>query len=134
MLKYQEQFIKSRFQHHHINILIDEIEKVYFESNIKLNKTSQLSKFLKSGRKLAKSWEQGESNQTDMSLLFKTLHVKKIAQVIRELQFEEKKKKYLKDLLNGTLDFFERKQSHAKSILWELEVWIKIKNLFLKHI
>jgi hypothetical protein len=43
------------------------------------------------------------------------------------LSSEKLKKKYLKDLLQGSLNFFEREPSHAKSILWELEVCAKIR-------
>lgn len=119
--------MKSRLKSHDISLLIDEIEKIYSESDIRLNQTSQFSELLGSARELSESWARGESNETDMSLLFKTLHVERIASAVCSLKFEKKRDKYLKDLLNGTLNFFERKQSHAKSILWELEVWTKIK-------
>nr|WP_067285959.1 hypothetical protein [Marinobacterium profundum] len=64
-----------------------------------------------------------------MNKLFSTLHVERIYSGIRLLVSEKNKEKYLRDLLNGTLDFFERKESHAKSILWELEVFSKIKKV-----
>lgn len=63
-----------------------------------------------------------------MDLLFKTLHIEKIGSALQLLKYEFKKETYLKDLLRGTLNFFERKPSRAKRILWELEVWSKIKN------
>jgi len=120
--------LKSRFKHNDISLKIDEIEKIYAESSIKLHSSSQLSKLIESARKLSEIWSASSSDEADMDLLFKTLHIERIASALEFLKSEKEKTKYLKDLLNGTLNFFERKQSHAKSILWELEVWTKIKN------
>jgi len=123
----QEKSLKSRFKHHDISLKIDEIEKIYAASNIKLNRTSQFSELLRSARDLSEAWSRGGFNETDMNLLFKTLHIERIASALEFLKLEKEKDKYLKDLLKGTLDFFEHEPSHAKSILWELEVWTKIK-------
>ncbi len=62
-----------------------------------------------------------------MELVFKTLHIARISTAIHVLSGEDLRNKYLKDLLRGTLNFFEREISHAKSILWELEVCAKIR-------
>lgn len=118
-----------RFRHDDIALKIDQIEKIYAESNIKLNQSSQLSELLRSARELSGAWSRGESNETDMVLLFKTLHIERISSAIHFLKFENDKDKYLKNLLRGTLNLFERKPSQAKSILWELEVWSKIKKV-----
>lgn len=123
----QTKSLKARFRHHDISLKIDEIEEIYASSNIKLNRTSQLSELLRSARDLTEVWANGRSNETNMNLLFKTLHIERIASALEFLKFEKEKDKYLNDLLKGTLDFFERKESHAKSILWELEVWTKLK-------
>lgn len=119
--------LKSRYKQPDISLKIEVIEKIYAEANIKINRTSQLSELIKSAKKLSDVWSREGSNKTDLQLVFKTLHIERIASALYFLKSEEQKDKYLKDLLRGTLNFFEREPSHAKSILWELEVWTKIK-------
>lgn len=117
---------KHRFGHREINEKVDLIENIYADSNITINPTSQLSTLLKSARQYAQDISCGNSSTYDS--LFKALHVERISDALYFLQDDACKGKYLKDLLHGgTLDFFDRKPSHAKSILWELEVWTKIK-------
>lgn len=64
------------------------------------------------------------------------MHLDRIAEAILPLKGEPEQGQYLKNILSGTLDFFERKRSHAKNIFWELEVWSKLlkktKQVFLR--
>lgn len=125
---YQTKTLKSRLRHHDIKLKIDKIVKLYADANITINSNSQLAKLLDSVQQLSNALSCGENSKINMNLFFKALHVERVASAFEFLETEEKKNKYLNDLLNGTLDFFERKPSHAKSILWELEVWTKLKN------
>ena len=118
---------KQRFKHEAISSKVDEIEAIYSESKIKLNQSHQLCKLLNSARQLSAEWSKGNFEKTDMNMLFDTLHVERVASAIQILKFEKNKDKYLKSLLKGTLNFFEREISHAKSISWELEACTKIK-------
>lgn len=117
----------ERFNHDSITLKIDGIERIYSESNVRLNNSHQLCNLLNSARDLATEWSKGNSDKTDMSMLFNALHVERVSSAIQLLMLEKDKDKYLKDLLNGTLNFFDRSKSHAKSILWELEACTKIK-------
>jgi hypothetical protein len=127
-MKTLERTNKQRFQHEAINAKISGIEKIYSDSNIDINASQNLQGLLSDARDIADQWSKGKLDQTDMSKLFSTLHVERIYSGIQLLESEERKEKYLLDLLKGTLNFFERKESHAKSILWELEAFSKIKN------
>jgi len=60
-------------------------------------------------------------------MIFDFVHFNRIADTIIPLSYESNPCPYLKRLLCGTLNFFERKESDAKNILWELEVWSKLK-------
>jgi len=118
---------RSRYNHDALRSKIELIRNLYKESSIQLNSNSQLYGLLDSAEKLADEWAIGNSETTDMALLFETLHIERISSAMQILSSEDLREKYLKDLLQGTLNFFERELSHAKSILWELEVCTKIR-------
>lgn len=62
--------------------------------------------------------------------IFDALHVNRIYSAVLNLENLENKDKYLKNLLKGTLDFMETSQSHAKNILFELEVTGSLRKIF----
>jgi hypothetical protein len=118
---------RRRYNHDALRSKIELIRNLYKVSNIQLNSTSQLCGLLESAEKLVDGWASGNSETTDTALLFKSLHIERISSAVQVLSSEDSREKYLKDLLRGTLNFFEREPSHAKSILWELEVCAKIR-------
>lgn len=126
-MKNKDKSFVERFKHDSITRKVEEIESIYAESNIRLSSSHELYKLLHSARDLAREWSKGNSDGTDMKMLFNALHVDRISSATQLLRLEENKDKYLKDLLNGSLNFFDRSISHAKSILWELEACSKIK-------
>jgi hypothetical protein len=121
--------ISHRFQHEEISSKISEIENLFSSSNIKIHTTHQLSSLLNDARDIAVEWAKENISETDINKLFSVLHVERIYSSIQYLDSVPNKEKYLKDLLNGTLNFLEKDSSHAKSIQWELEVFTKIKKV-----
>lgn len=126
-MKTLEKSNKQRFKHDAISLNVSEIESIFAKSKIKISRSHQLCNLLSDARGLAAEWSKGNISDTDMNKLFSALHVERIYSAIQLLELEKNKDKYLKDLLNGTLNFFDRDISHAKSILWELEAFTKIK-------
>jgi hypothetical protein len=124
-----ERSSRQRFRHEAISSNALEIERMYFDSKVNISASHQLSGLLNDAKKLSAEWSKGNVADTDMNKLFNVLHVERIYTAIQLLEPEKNKIKYLQGLLNGTLDFFERKVSHAKSILWELETFTKIKRV-----
>ena len=120
---------KQRFGHEAISSHIAGIEDLYTSSNISINSTHQLFSLLSDAKDIASEWAKGNVEGTDMNKFFSAIHIERIHSAIKLLESEENKEKYLKDLLNGSLNFFDRKISHAKSILWELEAFTKIKKV-----
>ncbi|OAI23026.1 MULTISPECIES: hypothetical protein [Methylomonas] len=118
---------RKKYNHTALQCKIDLIRNLYEESSINLNSTSQLHELLKSAEKLAFDWSTGNNEAANMDLLFKSLHIERISSATQKLRNEIQREKYLRDLLKGTLNFFERKSSHAKNILWELEVFTQIR-------
>ncbi len=60
-------------------------------------------------------------------MVFNFVHFNRIADAIIPLGNEVNSYKYLKPLLSDTVDLFKRKESYAKNILWEIELWSKLK-------
>lgn len=115
--------IKSKQNHHQIHQQVDYIKKIFNEADVKINESSFL--FL-----LLKDVKENFSEYNNPLTLFNALHVDRIATSLPCLENTTNKKKYLLDLLKGTLDFMEHKSSHAKSILWELDILTYIKPAF----
>ncbi|MEX2123942.1 MAG: hypothetical protein WD795_08615 [Woeseia sp.] len=120
---------KQSFGHEAISSHITGIENLYSRSNIKIHRGHQLFSLLSDATDVASEWAKENIAGTDMNKFFSTLHIERIYSAIKLLESEKNKDKYLKDLLNGSLDFFNRNISHAKSILWELEAFTKIKKV-----
>lgn len=126
-MNYFEKSNKQRFRHEAISSKVKGIEHIYSDANIRIGGSHQLLGLLNDAKDLAAEWSKGDVAETDMKKLFSALHVERIYSGIQLLETENNKEKYLKDLLDGTLNFFERDVSHAKSIFWELEAFTKIK-------
>ena len=113
-----------------------EIEDLFTEANVCLRPDSSLGRMIQNAKDLWESWFLNESSGQTYEMLFAAMHLDRIAEAILPLKGELEKSQYLKDILSGTLDFFEREQSYAKNIFWELEVWSqlrkKTKHVFLK--
>lgn len=112
------------------------IEDLFTEVNVRLRPDSGLGRMIQNAKDLWESWFLNESGGQTYEMLFVAMHLDRIAEAMLSLKGEPEQAQYLKDILSGTLDFFERKKSHAKNIFWELEVWSRLrkktKQVFLK--
>lgn len=108
-----DKIIKSDFIE--IKRKANEILELYTESDVKLNSSSYLHMLL------SRTIKNFSENNTPFEI-FDALYVNRLYDPIMFINKSNKKKKYLKDILNGTLDFHNRKHSHAKNILFELEL------------
>lgn len=120
---------RERFRHEAITAQIEGIEGLYAGSNIAINRLHPLFSLLSDAKALASEWELENFNQPGILKLFSALHVQRIYAGIKSLVSDANKEKYLKDLLKGSLNFFDREISHAKSIFWEIEAFTKIKKV-----
>jgi hypothetical protein len=102
------------------------IESLFADSGVRLRSDSALGRMILNARDLWEHWflAQGE---TTYEMLFTAMHLDRIAEAILPLRDEDMKVQYLNALMAGSMDFFDRKESHAKDMLWELEVWSKLR-------
>lgn len=124
-----ERIVKSRMKHEAIAAFAAAIEDLYSQSKCTLHSDHQLFSLLSDTKDVASEWSKGNFAETDMDKFFSTLHIERIFSATRFLSAESNREKFLRDLLDGSLNFLDRKISHAKSILWELEVFTKIKKV-----
>lgn len=113
------------------------IEDLYASANVRLRPDSGLGGMIQNAKELWESWFLNNTCGQTYEMLFMALHLDRIAEAILPLKGDKEQAQYLKDLLSGTLDFFERKPSHAKNVFWELEVWSRLrkktKQVFLRE-
>lgn len=114
---------QSKVNHITIYEQIEYIEDLFNGSGIRVSSQHYLFKLLK----------EVKNNFAEYNLestMIKALCVSRIFEAIKCLEYVENRKKYLNDLLNGSLEFLEHKTSHAKSIIFELEVFSHLKSIF----
>ena len=115
--------IKSKLGYKESHKQVEYIEKVFQDAGVKISELSFLFKLLK-------NIKENYSELNTPIIMFNAAYVDRIATALPCLENIENKNKYLKDLLKGTLDFMDNAPSHAKSILWELEVLTHLKPTF----
>ncbi len=103
------------------------IEHVYADVKIRLPHDSGLGLLIQNAKEYWENWFLNRTSNLSSEMLFLALHLERIAEAILPLKNEKGQSQHLKDILSGTLNFLERKESHAKNMLWELEVWSKLR-------
>tara|TARA_B100001063_G_scaffold131134_1_gene122577 strand:- start:6576 stop:7424 length:849 start_codon:yes stop_codon:yes gene_type:complete len=105
----------QKSDYHEIRRKANEILEMFTELKVNLHTTSYLYILLSN---TIKNFSQ-ENTPFEM---FDALYVNRLYDAIMFIHKSNNKKKYLKDITKGTLDFQDRKHSHAKNILFELEL------------
>lgn len=98
------------------------IEKLYFENNITLPPNCDLSRFISDAKLLSDAWLLNSTKMLTIARQFSVVHLNRIADAVISLGTSPACAKYLVALTSGNLDLFQRHKSHAKNILWELEL------------
>lgn len=133
---FSDSFTRSRSTFLELKERAKAIEDLFTEANVRLQPDSGLGHMIQNAKDLWESWFLNESGRQTYEMLFAAMHLNRIAEAILPLKGEPEQAQYLRNVLSGTLDFFERRKSHAKNIFWELEVWSnlrkKTKHVFLR--
>jgi len=103
------------------------IESIYNDAGIRMPTNSSLGELVRNAKILSDNWLLDKQDKTNHQMLFLGIHLDRIADAILPLRTVPEKEQYLKDLLSGSLNFFERKRSMAKNVFWELELWSKLR-------
>jgi hypothetical protein len=103
------------------------VERLYGESNVTLAHTSDLARLIADVKTLSDSWLMGQAEKYPITLVFRTGFFDRIADAVLPLRDVPDRARFLDALASGSLDLLERKQSNAKDVLWELELWAILK-------
>lgn len=99
------------------------VENLYADSGVQLPGTADLARLIANAKTLSDSWLMGQAENHPMTLLFRVGHFDRIADAVLPLRDVADRTRFLNALASGSLDLLERKQSNAKDVLWELELW-----------
>jgi hypothetical protein len=108
----------------------EEIEALYANSRVELPRSCELSNLIENAKLYWENWFTVQTDNLDMAMLFRMLHLDRIATDILLLKDVEGREKYLRTFASGSLDFFKREKSSAKDLLWEIEVWAQLRRKF----
>ena len=87
-----------------------EIEDLYADAGLAISPTCSLAQLIGNAKK-------------SVADEFDAIHLNRLAEAILPLRDVPGKEKYLNALTSGDLDCFNRRDSYAKNIFWELELW-----------
>ena len=118
---------RSRTDYSEIRTRAQQIEDLYAEASIRIPPNCSLGRLIRNGKDLWENWILDDAEKLTSEAFFLGIHLDRIADVVLPLTGEANRAKYLKDLLSGTLNFFQREHSKAKNIFWELEVWSRLR-------
>lgn len=103
-----------------------EIEQIYSDVQVPLPATSDLGRLVRNAKELWEHWFLDDRRRLNWESFFLAIHLDRIADAVLPLRGVENNVDYLKALLSGSLNFFERESSKAKDIFWELELWARL--------
>ncbi|MDC4224826.1 MAG: hypothetical protein MPW15_11510 [Candidatus Manganitrophus sp.] len=121
--------LQNRFKTSYLKVKskAEEIEALFSDNGLTVPHNCDLADIIANSKILWERWFTNKTTDLEMIMLFKLLHLDRMADSILALKEERDRAKYLKGLFSGTVNFFKRERSHAKDILWELEVWSNLR-------
>lgn len=99
------------------------IEKVYLDCGIPLPENCDLGRLIGEAKALSDSWMGNHQPSNVKDLLASAAFLNRVAEAIQSLERVQNRSHYLDALISGSLDIHNREPSHAKDILWEIELW-----------
>lgn len=104
------------------------IRELYRDSDVRLPLACGLAQFIAKAVRTADAWAAHPLGQTKFVDLFAAMHLSRIARALSILKDIPARERYLRRLARGEIDFFERKQSDAKNVLFELEFFASLRS------
>lgn len=114
---------KSRTNIHHVKGRAIEIEAVFARHAIAIPPAGDVQRMLNKVKAMSDARLLNQMDRFNGIDWFDALHVERLADAILPLDRFAGAPAYLRRLLSGSLDFFERDPSAAKDAFWELELW-----------
>jgi hypothetical protein len=99
------------------------VEELFETNGVKIPPTSKLAHLIANAKSL---WQNLISDMLSYEMVFQSIHFNRIADAVLPLRHQKYARVYIRKLLRGNLEFFERVPSHAKDFFWEIELWSKL--------
>ena len=103
------------------------LEALFSKSNFALGRSPSLTELIVAAKQLSDEWFCSPTKELRTSLLFAAIQIDRIATSILAAQDDPMLSSLLRDLLEGSINLFNRAPAKAKNILWELEVYSILK-------
>jgi hypothetical protein len=102
------------------------LERLYADNKVALPGGCDLAKLIADAKSLSDRWLTNHA-KLEETLLCRAANLNRIADTVLQLQSVTDRAKYLPLLTSGSLDSLDRKQSTAKDMFWELELWSELR-------
>lgn len=102
---------------------IKEFDKLVSSCGLTIASNTNLTRMITNAKLLSELWLANRVDELHPQMLFDTHHLLRFLDAVLPLKTNPKCQTYLKAMLSGALDFFDRRRSQAKDIFWELEIW-----------
>lgn len=99
------------------------IRALYADHAIELPPMSGLGTLCDEADALDSAWNEGTIDSETNERLFRVAHFRRVSEAVIELRRTPDPAPYLQRLKSGSLDPFDRNESDAKNILWEVDLW-----------
>jgi hypothetical protein len=103
------------------------IEKLYRDNSLPLPPDCALANLVSDAKTLSDAWLMDNGEVATWQLIFRVSFLDRIADAILPLFDVPERLKYLTILTSGNLNLQQRERSLAKDILWELELWSRLR-------
>lgn len=111
-----------------IKTMAQEVENLYQNAGIQIQRTSYLSRLIQDAKSLSDSWLLNQLDNVTIDTLVNASHIHRIVKATLALKDEPNIALHLKKLASGNLDLSDRNQSSAKDFLWEIELFSTLKS------
>jgi hypothetical protein len=111
----------------HIKEKAKAIEKLYHDNSVPLPPDCALATLVSDAKTLSDAWLMDNGEVATWQLIFRVSFLDRIADAILPLFDVPERVKYLTILTSGNLNLQQRERSLAKDILWELELWSRLR-------
>jgi len=111
----------------HIKEKAKAIEKLYCDNTVPLPPDCALANLVSDAKTLSDAWLMNNREVATWQLILRVSFLYRIADAILPLFDVPERRKYLTILTSGNLNLQQRERSLAKDILWELELWSRLR-------
>jgi hypothetical protein len=98
------------------------LELLYAENKVPIPPGCDLAKHIQDAKKTEELWNARREREISAGALYRGVQMIRIADAFASVVDAAARESFLRDMLNGSLDVFDRVRSKAKDTLWEMDL------------